>query len=157
MVEGIQSRGVGACLKHFAVNNQESHRLVVDAIVDERTLREVYLAGFEIAVKESEPWTVMCSYNLVNGVYASEHHELLQQILRDEWGFEGFVISDWIFGLRDAGPSVRAGLDVEMPYRMVRAQHLEAAIEREMVAFGEALRSDDAKAAFTAFLSKSKG
>ena len=114
MVRGIQSQGIGACLKHYAVNNQEAHRLVVDAVVDERTLREFYLTGFEIAVKESAPWTVMCSYNLVNGTYASEHHELLQDILRDEWGFDGLVMTDW-GATNDRIAGVRAGLDLEMP------------------------------------------
>src|SRR5690606_38070249 len=114
MVRGIQSQGIGACLKHYAVNNHEAHRLVVDAVVDERTLRELYLTGFEIAVSESAPWTVMCSYNLVNGVYASEHHELLQTILRDQWGFEGLVMTDWgAASYRVAG--IAAGLDLEMP------------------------------------------
>lgn len=114
MVRGIQSQGVGACLKHYAVNNHEAHRLVVDAVVDERTLRELYLTGFEIAVAESSPWTVMCSYNLVNGTYASEHHELLQEILRDEWGFDGLVMTDW-GAANDRVAGVRAGLDLEMP------------------------------------------
>ena len=114
MVRGIQSQGIGACLKHFAVNNQESHRLVVDAVVDERTLRELYLTGFEIAVEESAPWTVMCAYNQVNGTYASEHHELLTEILRDEWGFEGLVVTDW-GAANDRVAGVRAGLDLEMP------------------------------------------
>jgi beta-glucosidase len=113
-VRGIQSRGVGACLKHFAVNNHEAHRLIVDAVVDERTLREIYLTGFEIAVQESDPWTVMCSYNLVNGVYASEHHELLEEILRGEWGFDGLVMTDW-GAANDRVAGIEAGLDLEMP------------------------------------------
>ena len=114
MVRGMQGRGVGASIKHFAVNNQESHRLVVDALVDERTLRELYLTGFEIAVRESAPWTVMCAYNLVNGTYASEHHELLTTILREEWGFEGLVVSDW-GAVNDRAAGIAAGLDLEMP------------------------------------------
>lgn len=113
-VDGVQSRGVGTALKHFAANNQESDRLRVSAEVDERTLREIYLAAFETVVKEAQPWTVMCSYNRINGVYASEHRWLLTEVLRDEWGFDGLVMSDWgAVCRRDAG--VAAGLDLEMP------------------------------------------
>jgi beta-glucosidase len=114
MIRGIQSQGIGTSLKHYAVNNHESHRLIVDALVDERTLRELYLTGFEIAVTESAPWTVMCSYNLVNGTYASEHRHLLQEVLRDEWGFDGLVMTDW-GAANDRVAGIRAGLDLEMP------------------------------------------
>ena len=114
LASGIQSQGVGACLKHFAVNNQESHRFVVDAVLDERTLREIYLAGFEYAVKVVRPWTVMAAYNLVNGTYATDNQVLLTQILRDEWGFDGLVMSDW-GATNDRVAGVVAGMDLEMP------------------------------------------
>jgi beta-glucosidase len=114
LVRGIQSEGVGACLKHFAVNNQENNRMSLDTIVDERTLRELYLAGFETAVIESQPWTVMCAYNLVNGEHAGESRKLLTDILRDEWGFDGLVMSDWL-AVADRPVGVHAGLDLEMP------------------------------------------
>ena len=114
LVRGIQSEGVGACLKHFAVNNQEAHRMRLDTIVDERTLRELYLTGFEIAVTEAAPWTVMCAYNLVNGEHAGESRTLLTDILRTQWGFEGLVVSDW-FATADRPVGLHAGLDLEMP------------------------------------------
>ena len=113
-INGVQSRGVGTSLKHYAANNQEFQRFSISAEVDERTLREVYLPAFEKAVKEAQPWTVMCSYNRVNGVLASEHHTLLTEILKDEWGFEGLVVSDW-GAVRDRVASLRGGLDLEMP------------------------------------------
>lgn len=113
-VRGLQSAGVGASVKHFAVNNQETRRMTVSAEVDERTLREIYLPAFERIVREERPRTVMCSYNRINGVPAAEHHWLLTEVLRGEWGFEGAVISDW--GAVDAlVPALAAGLDLEMP------------------------------------------
>ncbi len=112
-VRGCQGAGVGACLKHFVANNQERNRMVLDVVVDDRTLRELYLRGFEIAVRESEPAAVMASYNLVNGHYATEH-PLIDGVLRGEWGFEGFVVSDW-GAVSNRAAALAAGLDLEMP------------------------------------------
>jgi beta-glucosidase len=143
-VRGVQSRGVGACLKHFAANNQEYLRMSIDARVDERALREIYLKGFEIAVKESEPMCVMAAYNRINGVFCTENALLLTDILRDEWGFDGIVMSDWgAVNIREN--ALKAGMDLEMPSskgygdeRIVRAveeglldeKYLDAAVLR---------------------------
>lgn len=113
-VRGIQSEGVAATPKHFAVNSQELRRMVSDSVIDERTLRELYLTAFEIVVREAHPWAIMSAYNLINGVYAHEHPHLLREILRGEWGFDGAVISDWGGG-NDAVAAVAAGGTVEMP------------------------------------------
>lgn len=113
-VRGIQKNGVSACPKHFAANSQELRRMASDSVMDERTLREIYLTGFEIAVKEGHAKSIMSSYNRINGVYANENPHLLQEILRDEWGFDGFVVSDW-GASNDHTEGVRAGSHLEMP------------------------------------------
>jgi beta-glucosidase len=114
MVEGTQSEGVGTSVKHYAANNQEDDRLRVSAEVDERSLREIYLPAFERVVKQAQPWTIMCAYNKLNDTYCSEHHWLLTEVLREEWGFEGLVVSDW-GAVHDRVAALRGGLDLEMP------------------------------------------
>lgn len=113
-IQGTQSQGIGTSLKHFAANNQEHRRMTIDTIVDERTLREIYLASFETAIKEAQPWTVMCAYNKLNGEYCSENYKLLTEILRNEWGFEGFVVSDW-GAVNDRDKGLSSGLELQMP------------------------------------------
>jgi beta-glucosidase len=126
LIKGIQDGGVGTSLKHYAVNNQEFERLRIDVDVDERALREIYLPAFERAVKEAQPWSVMCAYNKVDGTYCSEHYELLTRILKEEWGFEGFVVSDW-GAVHDRVAALAGGLDLEMPGP--RARRTQAVIE----------------------------
>ena len=114
LIQGVQSKNVGTSIKHFLANNQETRRMSGDSRVDERTLHEIYLAAFEGAVKKQKPWTVMCSYNKINGVYAAENHKYLTETLRDEWGFDGYVMSDW-GAVNNRVEDLKAGLDLEMP------------------------------------------
>jgi len=113
-IDGVQENNIGACIKHFFANNQETRRFTVSSEVDERTAREIYLASFENAVKKAKPWAVMCAYNRINGVYAAESKKYLTDILRGEWGFDGFVVSDW-GAANDRVPDLQAGMDLEMP------------------------------------------
>ncbi len=132
-VRGLQSQQVGASLKHYAANNQEYERHRGNSVVDERTLREIYLPAFETIVKETHPWTVMCAYNRINGTYASAHETLLRRILKEEWGFEGVVVSDW-GAVHDIHEPVSAGLDLEMPGpARYFGQALEAAVNNWQV------------------------
>ncbi len=136
-INGVQARGVGTSLKHFAANNQEHERLVIDTVVDERTLREIYLPAFEIAVKKAQPWTIMCAYNKINGTYCSEHDWLLTSVLRDEWDFQGLVVTDW--GAANERPKgVGAGLDLEMPGSGgINDRKVAAAVEGGGLAVGD--------------------
>lgn len=127
MVRGIQSQGVGCSVKHFAANNQESLRLQNDVRVSQRALREIYLRGFEIAVREGRPWTVMSSYNRINGPYTQESRELLTTVLRDEWGYDGLVVSDWI-GKRNTAAQVHAGNDLMMPGEAAQVHEIVEAV-----------------------------
>ncbi len=113
-VKGIQSNNISACIKHFACNNQETRRMVSNSIMDERTLREIYLTGFEIVVKEAKPWSIMTSYNRLNGVYTNENHHLLQDILKNDWGYDGFIVTDW-GGNNDRIKGLKEGNALEMP------------------------------------------
>ncbi|MFT4109966.1 glycoside hydrolase family 3 C-terminal domain-containing protein [Propionicimonas sp.] len=127
LVRGIQSQGIGTSVKHFAANNQETDRMRRDSQVDERTLREIYLRGFGRVVLTAQPWTIMCSYNKVNGTFASENHWLLTEVLRDEWGFEGVVVSDW-GAVWDRVRALKAGLDLEMPANRSHAEAVATAL-----------------------------
>lgn len=117
LIHGVQSKNVGTSIKHFLANNQETRRMSSDSRIDERTLREIYLAAFEGAVKKEKPWTVMCSYNRINGTYAAQNHKYLTEVLRDEWGFDGYVMSDW-GAVNSRVEDLKAGLDLEMPSSM---------------------------------------
>jgi beta-glucosidase len=128
VIRGLQGQGVGACLKHFACNNSEIERTTMNSVVDERALREIYLLGFERAIRASDPWTVMSSYNVLNGVQASQHPWLLTHVLREEWGYQGAVVSDW-HGIKDRPAALLAGNDLDMPETQVRKSQLAAAVE----------------------------
>src|SRR5205814_2565667 len=129
-IHGLQREGVGASIKHYVCNDQEFERFTISAEVRERALREIYLQPFQTAVREAQPWTIMASYNLVNGVPVSENAYLLTEILRHEWGYEGVVVSDWFMSVKSTAASVNAGLDLEMPSPKWRGEQLLEAVRR---------------------------
>lgn len=140
VIRGLQDNGVGASLKHFACNNSEVERTTMDSVVDDRALREIYLKGFERAIAKSDPWTVMSSYNRLNGVQAAENGWLLNDLLRGEWGYQGCVLSDW-HGIKDRPASLRAGNDLDMPESKLRKRLLREAVERGEVPMEDLDRS----------------
>jgi beta-glucosidase len=139
-IDGLQNRGIGASLKHFAGNSQEYDRFFSSSEMDERTMREIYLKAFEIAVKESKPWTVMCAYNRLNGVHCSQNPVLLDEILRKEWGYEGVVMSDW-GAVHDRPAALKASLELEMPYSEISLPALKEAYEKGEITESEINRA----------------
>lgn len=129
LINGCQSKGIGTSLKHFACNSQEAFRMIINEVIDERTMREIYFPAFEIAVKEAQPWTIMNSYNRINGVYASQNDWLQNKVARDEWGFEGLFVTDWGASV-DRVPGLEAGTDLEMPSSgTLNSERIIAAVE----------------------------
>lgn len=154
-INGLENEGVGTSLKHFAANNQERDRLYINADIDERTLREIYLRAFEVALENSKPSTVMCAYNMLNGVYCFENKYLLNDILKEEWGYDGTVISDW-GAVHNSANAIAGGLDIRMPYNACGAEELREGVERGIVSTEDIDRAVMSKLKFVFSLAKKR-